>query len=151
MTIYLISKSTNERKFFEDKRLLIAMMKHGGPTLYRGKSRGSTREFKRSMHILMAVLTIAAVCRQIVMVHVAEIAPETCDARRAPAHAAYGIAESVDGTHVAVAFPTTCGHIPVALDAGGTVTTGEQRPARTLTGRLFTLNRFATDGGAVAC
>lgn len=103
------------------------------------------------MHIPLAALTFAAVRRQVVVVHVAAIAPEADDAWRAPAYTAYGIAEPVDGTHVAVAFPTTCGHVPVALDAGGTVTTGEQRSARTLTGRLLALNRIATEGRAIAC
>jgi len=88
----------------------------------------------------MVALTFAAVRRQAVVVHVAAIAPEADDTRRAPAHTTYGIAEPVDGTHVAVAFPTTCSHVPVALDAEGTVTTGEQRFARTLTGRLVALN-----------
>lgn len=102
------------------------------------------------MHIPPAAFTFAAVRRQVVVVHVAAIAPEAEDARRAPAHTAYGIAEPVDGTHVAVAFQATCGHVPVALNAGGTVTTGEQRSARTLTG-LLALNRTATEGGAIAC
>lgn len=88
----------------------------------------------------MTALTFAAIRRQAVVVHVAAIAPEADDARRALAHTAYGIAEPVDGTHVAVAFPATCGHVPVALNAGGTVTTVEQRPARTLTGRLFAMD-----------
>lgn len=85
------------------------------------------------------------------MVHVAAIAAEADDTRRAPAHAAYGIAEPVEGTHVAVAFPTTRGHVPVALDAGGTVTTAEQSLAGTLTGRSIALHRIAAEGRAVAC
>jgi len=92
------------------------------------------------MRIPMMVLTFAAIRRQAVVVHIATIAPEADDARRAPAHTAYGIAEPVDGTHVAVAFPATCGHVSVALDAGRTVTTGEQRPARTLTDSLFAMD-----------
>lgn len=85
------------------------------------------------------------------MVHVAAIAPEADDASRALAQAAYGIAKPVArGTYVAVAFPATCGHVPVAFDAGGTVTTGEQKPAGTLTGRLLALERIATEGRAVA-
>lgn len=99
----------------------------------------------------MAALTFATIRRQAVVVHVAAIAPEANDTRRAPAHTAHGIAESVDGTHVAVAFPTTCGHVPVTLDARGTVTTGEQRSTRTLTGRLLALNRIAAEGRAIAC
>jgi hypothetical protein len=89
--------------------------------------------------------------RQAVVVHVAAIAAEADSTRRAPAHAAYGIAEPVEGTHVAIAFPATCGHVPVALDAGGTVTTGEQRPAGTLTGRLIASDRIAAERRAVAC
>ena len=88
----------------------------------------------------MTALTFAAIRRQAVVVHVTAITPEADHARRAPAHTAYGIAEPVDGTHVAVAFSATCGHVPVALDARGTVTTGEQRPARTLTGCLLAMD-----------
>lgn len=99
----------------------------------------------------MAALTFATIRRQAVVLHIAAIAPEADDTRRAPAHTAHGVAESVDGTHVAVAFSATGGHVPVTLDAGGTVTTGEQRSARTLTGRLLALNRIATEGGAIAC
>lgn len=124
------------------------MTKRGGPTLHRDKKRGQGPiiEYKGDMR-----LTLATVRRQVVVVHVAEIAPEADDARRAPADAAYGIAEPVArGTHVAVAFPATCSHVSVTLDAGGTVTTGEQRPAETLTGRLVALDRIATEGRAVA-
>lgn len=74
-------------------------------------------ESKRSMHTLMTALTFAANRRQAVVIRVAVVASEADDARRTPAHAAYGIADPVEGTHVAVAFPATCGHVPVALDA----------------------------------
>lgn len=98
----------------------------------------------------MTALTFAAVRRQAVVVHVAAIAAEADDARRAPAHAAYGIAEPVQGTHVAIAFPATRGHVPVTLDARGTVTTGEQRLARTLTRCLLALDRIAAERRAIA-
>lgn len=84
------------------------------------------------------------------MVHVAASAPEADDAWRAPAHTAYGIAEPVQGTHVAIAFPTTRGHVPVTLDARGTVTIGEQRLARTLARRLLALERTAAERRAIA-
>jgi len=98
-----------------------------------------------------AALTLATFRRKAIVVHVATIAPEADDSWRAPAHTAYGIAKPVvHGTHVAVAFPATCSHVPIAFDAGGTVTTGEQKSAGTLTGRLVALDGIATKGRAVA-
>lgn len=84
------------------------------------------------------------------MVEVAMVAAEAKDAIRAPALACYGIADLVEGTHVAVAFPATCGHVPVTLDAGGTVTTLEQRLAGTLAALLVAFEGIAAPGIAVA-
>lgn len=84
------------------------------------------------------------------MVHVAVVAPGADDACCALAHTAYGVAESAEGTHVAIALPATRGHVPVALDARGAVTTGEQRAAGTLTGRLIALYRIAAERRAIA-
>lgn len=96
------------------------------------------------------VLTFAASHGQAVMVDVAAIAPEAKDAIRAPAFAGYGIADLVEGTHVAVAFPAACSYVPVTFDTGGAVTTLKQRLARTLTAPLVAFNGIAPEGVAVA-
>lgn len=85
------------------------------------------------------------------MVRIATIAPEADDTGSAPAQTAYGIAAAlVDGTHVAVAFPAAHDHVPVALDAGRAITTGEQRCARTLTRRLVAQRRSGAKRRATA-
>lgn len=77
------------------------------------------------MRILAVALTLTAVRCQAVAIHVAVVAPGADDTWCAPAYTAHGVAESVRGTHVAIALLATCGHIPVALDARGAVATGE--------------------------
>lgn len=84
------------------------------------------------------------------MIGVATVAAEAKDAVRAPALACDGIADLVEGTHVAVAFPATRGHVPVTFDAGGTVATLEQRLAGTLTAPLVALEGIAAPRIAIA-
>lgn len=84
------------------------------------------------------------------MVEAAVVAAEAKDAIRAPALACYGIADLVEGTHVAVAFPATCGHVPVTFHAGGTVTTLEQGLAGTLAALLVAFRGIAALRIAVA-
>lgn len=102
------------------------------------------------MHILTAKLTFTAVRCQAVVVDVAVVAPGANDVWRAPAYTAHGVAESVEGTNVAIALPAARGHVPVALDTRGAVTTGEQRGAGTLTGRTIALNRSAAEKRTIA-
>lgn len=100
--------------------------------------------------IFETVLTSAAFRGQFVMVDVTVITPEAKGTFRAPAFTSYGIADLVEGTHVAVAFPTTCSHVPVTFDARGAVTTLEQRLAGTLTALLIALGGTAAQRTAIA-
>lgn len=84
------------------------------------------------------------------MVEVAVVAAEAKDAVRAPALACHGIAHLIEGTHVAVAFPATRGHVPVTFDAGGAVATLEQRLAGTLPALPVAFGGIAASWIAVA-
>lgn len=67
------------------------------------------------------------------MVDVARVALGALNGGPAVAIAGEWIAEIVNGSDVAVALGAASGDIAIALDANGTIASGEQEVARTLT------------------